>query len=65
MTYPDFSNYGYQITQELGHNKAGGRVTYLATEINPNQTVVIKQFQFARVGANWREYDSYQKEISR
>jgi len=63
MTYPDFSNYGYQITQELGHNKAGGRVTYLATEINTNQTVVIKQFQFARVGANWREYDSYQKEI--
>ena len=29
--YPDFSNYGYQVTRELGHNRAGGRVTYLAT----------------------------------
>ncbi len=62
-TYPDFSNYGYQITRELGHNRAGGRVTYLATEINTNRSVVIKQFQFARTGANWSEYQAYEKEI--
>lgn len=61
--YPKFSNYGYQITRELGHNRAGGRVTYLATEINTNRSVVVKQFQFARTGANWSEYQAYEKEI--
>ncbi len=62
-TYPDFSNYGYQITRELGHNRAGGRVTYLATEINTKRSVVVKQFQFARTGAHWSEYQAYEKEI--
>ncbi|MEG4104843.1 serine/threonine-protein kinase [Microcoleus sp. S13_C5] len=61
--FPDFSKYGYQITRELGHNRAGGRVTYLATEINTKCSVVIKQFQFARTGANWSEYQAYEKEI--
>ena len=62
-TYPDFSNYGYQVTRELGHNRAGGRVTYLATEINTQRSVVVKQFQFAQTGANWAEYQAYDKEI--
>ncbi len=62
-TFPDFSNYGYQITRELGHNRAGGRVTYLATEINTKRSVAVKQFQFARTGANWSEYQAYEKEI--
>ena len=61
--FPDFSNYGYQITRELGHNRAGGRVTYLATEINTNRSVVVKQFQFAQTGANWMEYQAYEQEI--
>lgn len=61
--FPDFSNYGYQITRELGHNRAGGRVTYLATEINTKRSVVVKQFQFALTGANWAEYQAYEKEI--
>ena len=61
--FPDFSNYGYQITRELGHNRAGGRVTYLATEINTKRSVVVKQFQFAQTGANWAEYQAYEKEI--
>ena len=61
--FPDFSNYGYQITRELGHNRAGGRVTYLATEINTQRAVAIKQFQFAKTGANWSEYQAYEKEI--
>lgn len=60
---PDFSNYGYQMTRELGHNRAGGRVTYLATEINTQRSVVVKQFQFARTGANWSDYDAYEREI--
>ena len=61
--FPDFSNYGYQVTRELGHNRAGGRVTYLATEINTQRSVVVKQFQFAQTGANWAEYQAYDKEI--
>jgi serine/threonine protein kinase len=64
MTYLDFSNYGYEIIRELGHNRAGGRITYLAKEINTQEQVVVKQFQFARPGASWREYDSYEKEIT-
>ncbi|MEB3828129.1 serine/threonine protein kinase [Phormidium sp. CCY1219] len=28
--FPDFAEYGYQVIRELGHNRAGGRVTYLA-----------------------------------
>jgi serine/threonine protein kinase len=61
--FPDFSNYGYQIIRELGHNRAGGRVTYLGAEINTQRTVVVKQFQFARTGVNWSEYDAYEREI--
>ncbi|GGA11190.1 serine/threonine-protein kinase [Okeania sp. KiyG1] len=61
--YPNFSNYGYQIIEELGHNRAGGRVTYLATEINTQKTVVVKQFQFATTGAHWSEYQAYEREV--
>lgn len=62
--YPDFSSHGYQITRELGCNHLGGRVTYLAQNLNTQQPVVIKQFQFAQLGANWAEYDAYQQEIA-
>ncbi|MEP6514615.1 serine/threonine protein kinase [Microcoleus vaginatus] len=61
--FPDFSNYGYQITRELGHNRAGGRVTYLATEINTKRSVAVKQFQFAQTGANWVQYQACEQEI--
>jgi serine/threonine protein kinase len=61
--FPDFSNYGYQITRELGHNRAGGRVTYLATEINTKRSVAVKQFQFAQTGANWTQYQACEQEI--
>jgi serine/threonine protein kinase len=61
--FPDFTNYGYQVNRELGHNRAGGRVTYLATEINSQRSVVVKQFQFSRTGSDWREYGAYEKEI--
>ena len=61
--YPNFSDYGYQIIKELGHNRAGGRVTYLATEINTQKTVVVKQFQFATTGAHWSEYQAYEREV--
>ncbi|NER07669.1 MAG: serine/threonine protein kinase, partial [Okeania sp. SIO3C4] len=60
---PDFSHYGYQIIRELGHNNIGGRVTYLAQNIHTQKKVVIKQFQFAKLGATWAEYDAYSQEI--
>lgn len=60
---PDFTNYGYQIKRELGQNRAGGRVTYLAREINTQRSAVVKQFQFARMGASWSEYDAFEREI--
>ncbi|MEG4057330.1 MULTISPECIES: serine/threonine-protein kinase [unclassified Microcoleus] len=61
--FPDFSQHGYQISRELGYNSLGGRVTYLATKINTKQSVVIKQFQFAQLGASWAEYEAYEQEI--
>lgn len=62
--FPDFSSHSYQIKKELGHNRAGGRVTYLATHIKTQQQVVIKQFQFAKVGASWSSFDTYEREIA-
>ena len=61
--FPDFSLHGYQVERELGHNRTCGRVTYLATSTNTQSTVVIKQFQFAQLGANWSDYDTIDREI--
>ncbi|MEO0867741.1 MAG: serine/threonine-protein kinase [Cyanobacteria bacterium J06642_11] len=60
---PDFSSYGYEALAELGANRAGGRVTYLAKQLDTQQSVVIKQFQFARSTANWVDYDSLGQEV--
>jgi len=61
--FPDFSTHGYQIKKELGHNSLGGRVTYLAKKKKTQKLVVIKQFQFAQLGASWAEYEAYEQEI--
>ena len=61
---PDFAPEGYQVLQELGHNRAGGRITYLAQEFNTERTVVVKQFQFAATHNRWAEYDAFQQEIA-
>ncbi len=61
--FPHFSNHSYQIKRELGHNRAGGRVTYLATDTNTEMPVVIKQFQFAQADTGWSEYDAIEREI--
>jgi serine/threonine protein kinase len=67
--YPDFSSHGYQVlgtngrNPVLGHNSIGGRVTYLGVNTKTQQPVVIKQFQFAQLGANWGEYDAIEQEI--
>lgn len=60
---PDFTPQHYQTQRELGHNRAGGRVTYLATDVRTQQPVVIKQFQFAKTGSSWTDYDSYHREV--
>lgn len=62
--FPDLDNFPYQIIRELGHNRAGGRVTYLATNTQTQDRVVVKQFQFARVDADWSGYDAYEREIN-
>lgn len=62
-TYPDFSSYHYQIVRELGRNPGGGRIAYLATDTRTQQSVAIKQFRFASVGADWSGYDNCQREI--
>jgi serine/threonine protein kinase len=59
----DLSHQGYQIDRVLGQNVNGGRVTYLATDLEADRSVVIKQFQFATIGNRWSDYDSYQREV--
>lgn len=61
--FPDFSDSNYQVEKELGHNRAGGRVTYLATDLRNQQQVVIKQFQFAKIGASWSVFSTYDREV--
>ena len=59
----DLSHQGYQIDRVLGQNVNGGRVTYLATDLEADRSVVIKQFQFATIGNRWSDYDTYQREV--
>ena len=65
--FPDLSNHGFKVVRELGHNRTGGRVTYLATPIKQAGMaaipVVIKQFQFAKRNTSWSEYDAIGREI--
>jgi serine/threonine protein kinase len=60
---PDFSGYGYHVESELGSNRAGGRVTYLALAAETQQQVVLKQFQFAKSSSAWSGYDTHSREI--
>lgn len=61
--YPDLSKYNYEVIKELGHNKEGGRISYLGRNINTNQQVVIKQFRFFTLGASWEGFKIYEREI--
>ncbi|WP_225894137.1 serine/threonine protein kinase [Atlanticothrix silvestris] len=60
--YPDFSEHGYQILQELGRNREGGRITWLASNID-HKEVVLKQFCFAQAGSSWSGFQAHQREI--
>ena len=61
--FPDFSELGYQVIRELGHNYIGGRITYLATNTRIQQPVVVKQFQFAKFNSDWSGFKAYEREI--
>src|SRR5919202_2511178 len=56
----------YKVIRELGRNQEGGRITYLATDtsLDPPQQVVIKEFRFAALGANWSGFKAYEREIA-
>jgi serine/threonine protein kinase len=62
-SYPDFQEQGYQVTRELGRNREGGRITWLATNINTGQPEVIKQFCFAQAGSSWSGSEAHEREI--
>ncbi|MGB6296791.1 MAG: serine/threonine-protein kinase, partial [Rivularia sp. (in: cyanobacteria)] len=59
----DFSHLGYQISKELGKNHFGGRITHLAEVESDKKQVVIKEFRFANVGADWSGFKAYEREI--
>lgn len=61
--FPDFRIHGYQVLQKLGYNYTGGRCTYLGANCQTKQPVVIKQFQFAKPGADWSAYKAHEREI--
>ena len=63
-TYPDFTDRQYQVHRELGHNREGGRISYLANRLDrSDELVVIKQFRFLQTNANWQEFKAYDREI--
>ena len=62
--YPNFSHLNYQVVRELGRNREGGRISYLANCSNSSQQVVIKQFLFVQFGSSWQEFKAYEREIA-
>lgn len=58
-----FYSQGYEIIHELGRNREGGRITWLASTIDTQQPVVLKQFCFAQSGSDWSAFHAYENEI--
>jgi serine/threonine protein kinase len=61
--FNDFTAHGYEVIRELGANRGAGRIAYLAWQVNAEQLVLIKQFQFDRAGSNWDGYKEIDREI--
>lgn len=59
----DFTAHGYKVIRELGANRGAGRIAYLAREINSEQLIVIKQFQFAQTGSSWDGHKAIDREV--
>ncbi|MBD2209346.1 serine/threonine protein kinase [Nostoc linckia FACHB-104] len=62
--YPDFSQQGYQVIQELGRNRQAGRTTYLAHALKTEQEIVIKEFRFANAIPDSSVVKAYESEIA-
>lgn len=60
---PSRSQSRYQMIRELGRNRAGGRITYLAKDNKTEESVVIKRFLFAQENSNWSGFKAYEREI--
>jgi serine/threonine protein kinase len=61
--FNDFTAHGYEVIKELGANRGAGRIAYLVREIDSEQLVVIKQFQFAQTGSNWDGHKEIDREV--
>jgi serine/threonine protein kinase len=61
--YPDFSQYNYQVVRELGRNREGGRISYLAVQLDSGQKVALKQFRFLQE-ASWQGFKTYEREVA-
>ena len=61
--FPDLKEHRYQITEQLGRNREGGRITWKGIAINTKQNVVIKQFCFAVADSTWSGYKAYEQEL--
>jgi serine/threonine protein kinase len=62
--FPDFPSHRYQVIRELGRNREGGRISYLAQHLEDSTEVVIKQFRFAQDSASWEGFKAYEREIA-
>jgi serine/threonine protein kinase len=62
-SFNDFTAHGYEVIRELGANRGAGRIAYLARQIDSEQLVVIKQFQFAQTGASWDGHKAIDREV--
>jgi serine/threonine protein kinase len=64
-TYPDFVEHEYRVNHELGRNREGGRISYLAHRLDDEtELVVIKQFRFLQGDSNWQGFKAYEREIA-
>ncbi|EAZ91427.1 serine/threonine protein kinase [Crocosphaera chwakensis] len=60
---PNFTEYGYELIKVIGRNRQGGRVTYLAKDINRECQVIIKHFQFISEVNPWWGLETLEQEI--
>jgi serine/threonine protein kinase len=60
--FNDFTAHGYKVIKELGANRGAGRIAYLARQVDSEQLVVIKQFQFAQ-GSGWDGHKEIDREV--
>ena len=62
VNLPNFSEYGYELIKVMGRNRQGGRITYLAQDINRQCPVIIKHFQFMNQANPWWGLETLEKE---